>query len=83
MIRTLKLSGVSIGLVLPALPAWAHAGHLGELAGHGHWIALGAAVGAMAIGAGLAKWRKAGQQSEEPEVDEDCEAEETEAQASA
>ncbi|MBJ3763632.1 hypothetical protein ILP92_12820 [Maribius pontilimi] len=41
-------------------PAFAHAGHLGALAGHDHWIA-GAAVG-IALGIGLwqaAKDRKA------------------------
>lgn len=31
-------------------PALAHIGHLGEVAGHGHWIALGG----IAIAAGIA-----------------------------
>lgn len=37
-------------IVLPA-PALAHIGHLGEVAGHGHWIALGgiAIAGAIAL----------------------------------
>ena len=37
-------------LVLP-MPALAHIGHLGEVAGHGHWIALGgiAIAGAIAL----------------------------------
>ncbi len=37
-------------LVLPA-PALAHIGHIGEVAGHGHWIALGgiAIAGAIAL----------------------------------
>ena len=34
-----------------ATPAMAHVGHIGEAAGHGHWIA-GIAIGA-AIGVGL------------------------------
>jgi hypothetical protein len=43
--------------LLPALPAillpdlaFAHVGHLGELAGHSHWIALGALGLATTIG---------------------------------
>ena len=41
-------------LLMPA-PALAHTGHLGEVAGHDHWVA-GAAVG-IAIGIGL--WQAA------------------------
>lgn len=33
--------------------AFAHAGHLGELAGHGHWIALAAGGVAVTIAAAL------------------------------
>lgn len=38
-------------LSLFANPALAHIGHLGEVAGHGHWIALGgiAIAGAIAL----------------------------------
>lgn len=42
-------------LILTASPAFAHPGHLADLAGHGHWIgaaAAGAAI-AIAIWAGL------------------------------
>ena len=35
--------------------AHAHLGHLGELAGHSHWIALGAGAVAAAIAAALGK----------------------------
>ena len=35
--------------------AFAHAGHLGELAGHAHWLGLGAAVAAGALAAAIAK----------------------------
>ncbi len=35
-------------LTLLATPALAHVGHLGEVAGHGHWIAAGA-LGAAAL----------------------------------
>ena len=43
----LTLSFILTVLVGPAL---AHIGHLGEVAGHGHWIALGG----IAIAAGIA-----------------------------
>ncbi len=42
-------------LALATGPAVAHPGHLGELAGHSHWIALGlgALAGSIALWAGL------------------------------
>ena len=43
--------------------ASAHWGHLGELAGHGHWVAVGAALAAGALAAALAK--KQNQKTEE------------------
>jgi hypothetical protein len=43
---------VLTAIALP-LPAFAHVGHLGDLAGHSHWIALGALGIATVIG-GLA-----------------------------
>ncbi|UWQ01943.1 hypothetical protein K3X44_00875 [Aliiroseovarius crassostreae] len=45
MSRTLLLSAAAISLT--AAPAMAHIGHVGEVAGHGHWgaiILLGAAA---------------------------------------
>jgi hypothetical protein len=56
--------------------AHAHLGHLGELAGHSHWIALGAGVAAAAIAAALGK-RKLDEEKEEnvEEADEQPEAE--------
>lgn len=49
--------------------ALAHAGHLGELAGHSHWLGVAALAGAVAI-AGLVtiKGRKKEAVSEEPET---------------
>ena len=44
--------------VFSATPAFAHAGHLGEVAGHAHWIGLAAALGAAAIAAALVKGKK-------------------------
>lgn len=41
-------------LILPA-SAEAHLGHVGEVAGHSHWIALGAGVVAAAIAAAIGK----------------------------
>lgn len=37
-----------VAVVLLAAPAQAHTGHLGELAGHDHWVA-GAALGAAVL----------------------------------
>ena len=47
-------------LILLATPtfAFAHAGHVGELAGHAHWLGLGAAIAAGALAVALAKGRK-------------------------
>jgi len=58
--------------ILLATPAFAHLGHLGEVAGHGHWIAAGAVAGA-AVAAWLAgKGKKAEADPElENEKDED------------
>ena len=61
---------------LLATPATAHVGHLGEAAGHDHWIA-GIAIG-VAIGVsiwGLAKGKKPTEEAseEEPEDDEEKE----------
>jgi hypothetical protein len=41
---------VLTAIALP-LPAFAHVGHLGDLAGHSHWIALGALGIATVVGA--------------------------------
>ncbi|MGJ8606222.1 MAG: DUF6732 family protein [Marivita sp.] len=60
-------------LTLSAGPALAHAGHLGGLAGHDHWVA-GAAVG---IAIGIAAWtavrgrkRRAKSREETPDAEE-------------
>ena len=57
--------------------ALAHAGHLGELAGHAHWLGLGAAVAAGAIAAVLGKLKAS--ENEEEASDPEAEAEEVEA----
>ena len=43
-------------LILLPGPALAHVGHLGEVAGHGHWVA-GAAIGAAALAGLWAAWK--------------------------
>ncbi len=58
---------------LAAGPALAHPGHLGELAGHSHWIALGALVAAAAIAAALAKMKGS---DEAEEADDEADGEE-------
>lgn len=52
-----------------ANPALAHIGHIGEVAGHGHWIALGgiAIAGAIAL---LGARKKPKDDSAEKETDE-------------
>ncbi len=44
-------------ILLSSTAARAHLGHMGELAGHSHWIALGAGVVAAALAAVLGKRR--------------------------
>ncbi len=60
--------------VMPIAPALAHWGHVGELAGHGHWIAIGAGAAAAALAAALAAGRKGKEQSLEETEDADGEA---------
>lgn len=50
-----------------ASPALAHIGHLGELGGHGHWIALGGI--AIAVGIALLGTRK---KSDKAQAEEDA-----------
>ena len=66
----------AILFTLAATPAHAHLGHVGELAGHGHWIGLGA-LGAAALAAWLSGKGKRADAEAEPE--EDAEPEEAEA----
>lgn len=55
-------------------PAQAHPGHIAEVAGHGHWIALGALGLAIGIGAVIALGKRKGEAAEdtdEAEADEE------------
>ncbi|MEO0748933.1 MAG: DUF6732 family protein [Pseudomonadota bacterium] len=58
----------SVFFLLLAAPAYAHPGHLAEVAGHGHW--LGAAAIGAAIAIGLVIGLK-GRKAREDEVAED------------
>lgn len=40
----------TITALVAAVPAQAHVGHLGEVAGHGHWLGAAAIGAAIAIG---------------------------------
>lgn len=46
------MTRVLVGVIacFPTAPAWAHGGHLADVAGHDHWIALGALGVAAALG---------------------------------
>ena len=74
---TLRLTALAglLPVMLSALSssALAHWGHVGELAGHGHWIALGAAAAAAA----LAVWLHNQENEEEGETGETDADEET------
>lgn len=49
--------------------AFAHAGHLGELAGHSHWVGVAALAGAALVAGVIAlKDRKRKQEDETPEA---------------
>ncbi len=72
----MNIRSTAIVFLLSATPAAAHFGHLGDLAGHGHWIALGAAVAAGAIAAALVKRRKSSEETDDVSSDAE-EAEDT------
>ena len=61
--------------VLFASPAFAHLGHVGELAGHAHWVGLGAVVVAGALAGVIGKWTEndADQDAEQQGNDEEIE----------
>ncbi len=61
----------AILIAFSATPAHAHLGHLGEVAGHGHWIGLGALAGAAILAGLLGKGKK-------PEAEPEDDAPETE-----
>ena len=67
----LRLFLVSLLNISTVFPAFAHVGHLGELAGHAHWLGLGAAVAAGAIAAAIAKKKGKKSDAEEEKTPEE------------
>ena len=67
--RIRVITGVA-ALAIPT-PAFAHWGHVGELAGHGHWIAIGAAAAAAALAAWLHNREDTQDEDEWQDADED------------
>jgi len=64
--------------VLSAGPAFAHLGHVGEVAGHAHWIGLGAVVVAGVLAVAIGKYTQKDEDEEtqdEAELDEEAQAE--------
>ena len=59
-----------IGFVLSS-PANAHLGHVGELAGHAHWVGIGAVVVAGALAAAIGKLTE--KNTDEDETEEEIE----------
>ncbi len=51
--------------------AYAHWGHVGELSGHGHWIAVGAVVVAGALAGLIGKLKEDGEAEEDAEGETD------------
>ena len=58
-------------LALPVAPAHAHFGHLGELAGHSHWIGLAGLAAAAATAALIARGRRRTEDKEAADAPED------------
>lgn len=54
----------TVFLLAAPVGAMAHGGHVGELAGHSHWVGVAAIFGAAAVAAVAAKLRKREKQSE-------------------
>lgn len=71
----LRLFVLLTGFVISS-PAYAHLGHVGELAGHAHWVGLGAVVvaGALAVAIGKLTDKASDEEEHEEEVELDEEA---------
>ena len=57
-------------IILAPASAQAHWGHLGELAGHGHWIAAGLAAAVAVAGLAITRPRKESEATDEAVPDE-------------
>ena len=58
-----------------ASAAMAHGGHMGELAGHAHWIGAAAVAGAAVLAALVAKAKKRDDESFDAETEHEAEEE--------
>jgi hypothetical protein len=72
--RFCQIAIASIGALLP-FEALAHGGHLGDLAGHSHWIGWGALVAGAALAALLGKRKEKQETAEDSEPAGEPEAE--------
>jgi hypothetical protein len=54
MKRIFATAGILAQLVAGTTSAHAHGGHLGEVAGHTHWVGIAAVAAAAALAAGVA-----------------------------
>ena len=68
MTRLLPLSCV---ILCAPLPAFAHVGHVAEVAGHGHLVAVGAMIAAAILGGLIVKAPKKQDKDAETENDPD------------
>lgn len=70
MTRPARLCLLAAALLSP-LPAWAHPGHLADVAGHDHWLGAAAIGAAIAIGLwkALRDRARAGEAAEETAED--------------
>ncbi len=57
--------------VFLSLPAFAHSGHLGELAGHGHLLGWGLAIGAGLLAVAIARLKDKQDEVSEEETSEE------------
>lgn len=61
----MRLVPAIVFLLAAPVGALAHGGHVGELAGHSHWVGVAAIFGAAAVAAVAARLRKREKQSED------------------
>jgi hydrogenase/urease accessory protein HupE len=69
----MKSTFIACALTLCATAAFAHPGHLAEVAGHGHWLGAAALGAAIALGAWAALKGKKNEQSEAEEAEPESE----------
>lgn len=69
-----RILATTLLFILSVSSAHAHIGHVGDLAGHAHWVGVAALVGAAALAALVAKAKK----DAKAEVESDDGAAETE-----